>query len=237
MVIINSKVINVCIVEEMEIYREFYKSLFNDDSPIKILDTIREIDFTALRMAAITHHPDVILFGVKNLEQRIIKELEDIRKRIPRIGIMLLIMHYDPDSIQYLKKMAASGESGIGVFFRYSLQRVDQLYKMLGSVSEGQIIIDPTLSSVIFSEKKIPAILNKLTQRELEILSLIAKGYTNSAIGEALFIDIKTVQHHITNIYGKILAETDMKKKHLRVSASRMYMENIGNMMAAQAAD
>jgi DNA-binding NarL/FixJ family response regulator len=150
---INSKVINVCIVEEMEIYREFYKSLFIEDNQVKILDTIRDNDFTALRMAAITRQPDVILFGLKNLDQRIIKELEDIRKKLPRIGILLLIMRYDADSIQYLKKLAASGESGIGVFFRYSLQRVDQLYKMLGAVSEGQIIIDPTLSSVIFSEK------------------------------------------------------------------------------------
>jgi DNA-binding NarL/FixJ family response regulator len=71
----------------------------------------------------------------------------------------------------------------------------------------------------------------------LEILSLIAKGYTNSAIGEALFIDIKTVQHHITNIYGKILAEADVKKKHFRVSASRMYMENMGNLAAAKTAE
>jgi DNA-binding NarL/FixJ family response regulator len=237
MVEINSKVINVCIVEEMEIYREFYKSLFTEDIHVKILDTIRDNDFTALRMAIVTHHPDVILFGVKNLEQRIVKELGDIRKKLPNLGILLLIMNYNPDSIQYLKKLAASGESGIGVFFRYSLQRVDQLYKMLGSVSDGQIIIDPTLSSVIFSEKKIPAVLKKLTHRELEILSLIAKGYTNSAIGEALFIDIETVQHHITNIYGKILAEADIKNKHLRVSASRMYMENMGSLVAVPAAE
>jgi len=233
----NSKVINLCIIEELEIYREFYKSLFNDNSHIKIMDTIHDHDYTALRMAIVTHHPDAILFGIKSLEQCIVKELEDIRKRLPGMGILLLIMNYNTDSIQYLKKLAASGESGIGVFFRYSLQRVDQLYKMLASVSEGQIIIDPALSGVIFSEKKIPAILNKLTQRELEILGLIAKGYTNSAIGEALYIDIKTVQHHITNIYGKILAETDMKKKHLRVSASRMYMENMGNLMAVPAVD
>jgi len=59
MVQINSRVINVCIVEEMEIYREFYKSLFNEDSHVKILDTIREGDFTALRMAIITKHPDI----------------------------------------------------------------------------------------------------------------------------------------------------------------------------------
>ena len=237
MVQINSRVINVCIMEEMEIYREFYKSLFNEDSHVKILDTIKEGDFTALRMAIITQHPDVILFGVKSLEHRIIKELENIRKTIPSIGILLLIMNYNADSIQDLKKLAASGESGIGVFFRYSLQKVDQLYKMLGSVCDGQIIIDPTLSSVIFSEKKIPAMMNKLTQRELEILGLIAKGYTNLAIGEALFIDIKTVQHHITNIYGKILAEVDMKKKHLRVSASRMYIENMGDLVAAEVAE
>ena len=76
--------------------------------------------------------------------------------------------------------------------------------------------------------------MNELTHRELEILSLMASGYTNSAIAEALYIDIRTVQRHINNMYGKVRAETDVDKRHLRVSAARMYLENTGELVTNQ---
>lgn len=228
---VNSRVANVYIVEEVEIYREFYKSIFSLDGPFKILDTVRNSNFQAIRLGLIKSQPDILFWGTKSLEGNIIKELVDIRKSLPCIGVLLMISNYNISSVQLLKELVVTGESGMAVFSRNSLQTVDQLYRILGSVSERQIILDPALSSVIFSEKQVPGFIKKLTQRELEILSLIAGGDTNSAIAETLYIDVKTVQHHITNIYGKILAETDMKNKHQRVSASRMYMENMGQLL------
>ena len=202
MVNTESRVINLYIAEEVEIYREIYKSIFSLDNPVRILGDVNDNDLKSLRFGLKTHRPDVLLLGTRRLESHIITELEDIRENFPGIGIVLLLMIYDIDNIQLLKKLAARGEAGMAVFLKQSLQRVDELCGIIDSVSEGHVILDPALTSLLFSERKGHPLMNELTHRELEILSLMASGYTNSAIAEALYIDIRTVQRHINNIYG-----------------------------------
>jgi len=79
--------------------------------------------------------------------------------------------------------------------------------------------------------------LNQLTTREAEILSLLAKGYTNSAIAEALYIDIKTVEHHINSMYSKLRTSAEFNDKHPRVSAARIYLEATGELLTPQTPD
>jgi len=69
--------------------------------------------------------------------------------------------------------------------------------------------------------------LKQLTTRELEILSLLSQGYTNSSIADTLFIDIKTVEHHLNSMYSKLKSDPDYNTKHLRVSAARLYLEKM----------
>ncbi|MFC1906768.1 response regulator transcription factor [Chloroflexota bacterium] len=70
----------------------------------------------------------------------------------------------------------------------------------------------------------------QLTARESEILGLLSKGYTNSSIANALFIDVKTVEHHINSMYSKLKAGSDFNDKHPRVSAARLYLEAVGEL-------
>lgn len=62
------------------------------------------------------------------------------------------------------------------------------------------------------------------TQRELEILELLTKGYTNHKIASLLFLDHKTVEHHCHNIYGKMEALDPNKIMNKRVFATKVYM-------------
>jgi len=101
------------------------------------------------------------------------------------------------------------------------------------SAAQGQIIIDPALTSLLFTEKQENPFVDQLTARELEILDLIASGYTNQGIANACYIDIKTVRHHINNIYSKIRAESDWTRRHPRVSATRLYLETTGKLLIA----
>ena len=231
---VDSEVINLCIVEEVEIYREIYKSVFSLDNRIRILGNFLYDDFQALRTGLKTRRPDVLLLGTRRLESSTITELEDIRENFPEIGIVLLLMIYDLNNIQLLKKLASRGGTGMAVFLKQSLQRVDELYSIIDSVNGGHVILDPALTSLLFSERKGHPLVNEFTQRELEILSLIASGYTNSAIAETLYIDIRTVQRHINNMYCKVRNETDVSNKHLRVSAARIYLENTGELITSQ---
>ena len=76
---VESEVINLCIVEEVEIYREIYKSVFSLDNRIRILGNFLYDDFQALRIGLKTRRPDVLLLGTRRLESSTITELEDIR--------------------------------------------------------------------------------------------------------------------------------------------------------------
>ena len=80
----------------------------------------------------------------------------------------------------------------------------------------------------MFAGKPENPFLKQLTARELEVLSLLSQGYTNSAIAEALYIDIKTVEHHLNSMYSKLKADSEFNGRHLRVSAMRLYLETMG---------
>ena len=116
----------------------------------------------------------------------------------------------------------------MALFQKYSLDKIDHLCQTITAVSQGQVILDPPLASFMFAGKPENPFLKQLTTRELEILSLLSQGYTNAAIANALFIDIKTVEHHLNSMYSKLKADPDYNTKHLRVSAARLYLETMG---------
>ena len=62
-----------------------------------------------------------------------------------------------------------------------------------------------------------------------EILDLLANGYTNAGIAKTLFLDIKTVEHHINSMYSKMKSIKDFAEKHPRVEAARIYLKATEN--------
>jgi DNA-binding NarL/FixJ family response regulator len=174
--------------------------------------------------------PDVLLLSVKKLNRNVIEELEKIRNTYPRMGIVILIVFYSSQDIELLRRLALCGESGMALFLKQSLDKVDQLCRTILAVSQGQVILDPPLATYMFAGKPECPFLKQLTTRELEILSLLSQGYTNSAIANTLFIDIKTVEHHLNSMYSKLKADPDYNFKHLRVSAARLYLETMGTL-------
>jgi DNA-binding NarL/FixJ family response regulator len=174
--------------------------------------------------------PDVLLLSVKKLDVDIIDELERVRNAFPRMGIVILIIFYSSQDIELLRRLALCGESGLALFLKQSLDKVDQLCQFIIAVSQGQVILDPPLATFMFAGKPECPFLKQLTTRELEILSLLSQGYTNSSIADTLFIDIKTVEHHLNSMYSKLKADPDYNTKHLRVSAARLYLETMGTL-------
>lgn len=84
-------------------------------------------------------------------------------------------------------------------------------------------------------EKNISAFIKLLTERELEILNLLSLGYTNQGIATSLCIDIKTVAHHLNNIYSKLKEDDKLDLKHTRVSVARLYLETTEELVHLKA--
>ncbi len=218
------------VVEEQEIYRELYRYVFPTHETIELLK-VSSIDETdGIRHNVAELQPDVLLLSVKKLNSAVVGELEQIRNDYPELGIVILLVFYSSQDIELLRRLALSGESGMALFLKQSLDRVDQLCQTIQAVYHGQVILDPPLATFMFAGKPECPFLKQLTTRELEILSLLAQGYTNANIAATLFIDIKTVEHHLNSMYSKLKSDPDYITKHLRVSVARLYLETMGDL-------
>jgi len=218
------------VVEEQELYRELYKSVLPPRENIKLLQVSSSNDIEGIRQNVAELHPDVLLLSVKKLNSAIVGELEQIRNNYPEMGIVILLVFYSSQDIELLRRLALSGESGMALFLKQSIDKVDQLCQTIQAVYDGQVILDPPLATFMFAGKPECPFLKQLTTRELEILSLLSQGYTNSAIAGTLFIDIKTVEHHLNSMYSKLKSDPDYITKHLRVSVARLYLETMGDL-------
>lgn len=224
----DSKTLRLFVIEEQEIYREIYKYSLPTWPNIETVKITGSEEAGSIMRDVAESRPDVIVLSIKKLDVNVIEELEQIRGQYPRIGIVILIIYYSSQDIELLRRLALSGESGMALFLKQSLDKMEQLYRTIMAVGQGQVILDPPLATFMFAGKLECPFLKQLTTRELEILSLLSQGYTNSSIAETLFIDIKTVEHHLNSMYSKLKADPGYNAKHLRVSAARLYLESMG---------
>ena len=230
MVQTKSETVSLYVVEEQEIYREVYKSVLPTRANIELLRVSANGEIGTLSRSVAELCPNILLLSVKKLDIDIIEELEKLRSAYPKMGIVILLVFYSSQDIELLRRLALSGEGGMALFLKQSLDKVDQLCRTILAVGQGQVILDPPLATFMFAGKPECPFLKQLTTRELEILSLLAQGYTNSAIAETLYIDIKTVEHHLNSMYSKLKADPGYNDKHLRVSAARLYLETMGDL-------
>lgn len=240
------KKVSVYVVEEQEIYQEVYKTVFSTDgeaaflsgmTPVELLGVSGNIDLKVMSQAIGNAGPDVLLLSTRRITPNLVGTLEHIRADYPGIGIALFLMFYSPEDIELLRQVAQRGEGGMALFLKQSVDLSEQMYSIIVAVSQGQVILDPALSTLLFAGKLECPVLKQLTARELEILSLLAKGYTNGTIAESLYIDVKTVEHHINSMYSKLKTTTDFNYKHSRVSAARLYLEATGELLTPVLAD
>jgi len=225
-----SDTISLYVVEEQEIYREMYQHVLPSRANIEIIRISSSSEKGLMARSVTEANPDVLLLSVRKLDSSIIEDLEKIRSAKPKMGIVILIVFYSSQDIELLRRIALCGESGMALFLKQSLDKVEQLCRTIVAVSQGQVILDPPLATFMFAGKPESPFLKQLTTRELEILSLLSQGYTNSSIADTLFIDIKTVEHHLNSMYSKLKTDPDYNTKHLRVSAARLYLESMGSM-------
>ncbi len=230
MVQLTPDTVNLYVIEEQEIYREIYNCVLPAHAELTIQKVSAHGEIGAMTRDVAELRPTVLLLSVKKLDINIIEELEQIRNDYPKMGIVILLVYYSSQDVELLRRLALSGESGMALFLKQSLDKVEQLCQTILAVSQGQVILDPPLATFMFAGKPECPFLKQLTTRELEILSLLSQGYTNSAIADTLYIDIKTVEHHLNSMYSKLKADPDYNAKHLRVSAARLYLETMGSL-------
>jgi len=149
------------------------------------------------------HQPDVAVLDIQMPGQSGIAVTRMLRAERFPVGILILTAF---DDEPYIRAVLQAGANG------YVLKTADaqEIVEAVQAVNEGKSALDPTIARKLLSQLARPeAVMTSvepLTERELEVLRLAAKGYTNKAIGAQLSISDRTVQGHLAKIYDKLHA-------------------------------
>ena len=127
-----------------------------------------------------------------------------VRANLPGIGVLILTAYNDDPYVMAVLQAGANG-------FVLKSPSPDDLIDVVHDVYEGKSVLDPAvtqkLMSRMFNDQNLQVVEN-LTERELVALRLVAKGFTNKASRGQLGISDRTVQGHLTHIFGKLQADS-----------------------------
>lgn len=149
--------------------------------------------------------PDVLLLDITMPGVSGLEVLERIKKEEPDVKVVVLTMH---DDESYVERIMMAGGSG------YVLKKAadTELLQAIRAVQQGGIYLHPTMTRALVSQLRRKAAAqekqsrsaSKLSERELEVLKLVAQGYTNKEIADMIFLSVKTVETHKAHIMDKL---------------------------------
>jgi DNA-binding NarL/FixJ family response regulator len=143
---------------------------------------------------------------------------QEIRFEFP--GVALLVLAADPVAAQAVA-LLSEGEGGIGYLLKRRISDIDEVTDAIRRVAEGESVVDPQVVSGLVDQPAKSAALGTLTDREQEVLALMAEGHSNQAIAARLFLGSKTVETHVSRIFMKLELEpaTEVQRRVLAVLA------------------
>lgn len=193
--------LRIVLAEDHHTVREGIKLLVNSQSDMEVVgeaENGREAIKKAQNLA-----PDVVVMDISMPELNGLKATKKLKQVCPQVKVLTLTRHTDD---AYLQQLIQAGASG------YVLKQsvASELIRAIRIVGEGQSYLDPALTNRVFGgyvsratsrrgEKK-----GELTDREAEVLRLIAWGYSNKEIAARMNISVKTVEAHKTNSMRKL---------------------------------
>jgi DNA-binding NarL/FixJ family response regulator len=167
------------------------------------------------------HKPDVAVVDVRmppdNTDDGLRAALS-IRQELPDVGILLLSQYVED---RYIGELLAGGTEGVGYLLKDRVAEVDRFTEAVRRVGGGGSVLDPEVVAQMVGRREEP--LSELTDREREVLALMAEGYSNRAIAETIFVSERAVERHVTSIFSKLGLEAT-GQEHRRVLAVLRYL-------------
>jgi DNA-binding NarL/FixJ family response regulator len=125
-----------------------------------------------------------------------------VRARWPHVGILVLSQYVQA---RYAVELLAQGTERVGYMLKDRVSDREELAASVRRVAEGASVLDPAVvAQLVGQRRKGDTPLEDLTERELEVLALMAEGRSNKAIAERLFITEHTVEKHVKNIFATL---------------------------------
>jgi DNA-binding NarL/FixJ family response regulator len=145
----------------------------------------------------------------------------ELRSRHPSLGVLVLSQYVRPS---YAFELLADDARGVGYLLKDRVSNLHELSDAVTRVGEGGSVLDPSVvSQLVGRRRQGHDPVDDLSDREREVLALMAEGRSNRAIAERLFITERTVEKHVKSIFGK-LALPASADAHRRVLAVLAYL-------------
>jgi DNA-binding NarL/FixJ family response regulator len=198
----------------------------------RALEGIEEVELVAscgeleeLLEAVERLRPDVVLSDVRmppNHTDEGVRAANELRRSHPTIGVVILSQYADP---LYALSLFEAGSAGRGYLLKDRVRDRGELRRALLEVARGGTVVDSELINELLSVRgrRETTGLETLTEREQEILALVAEGRSNADIAETVVITKRAVEGHINSIFSK-LELGDPEKVDRRVKAALLYL-------------
>ena len=192
----------IVIAEDHKLFREGLKSMLSARSDLHVVDEAQD-GLEAIRCVKL-NKPNLLLLDLSMPRLSGISVMKDIKSQFPEVKILALTIH---ESDQYVLEAFEAGADG------YCIKDAgrDELMVAIDSVLEGKTYISPGIADNVMEgyleeskRLKTRTSWDTVTQREREVLKLLAEGYLNKEIAEFLHISVKTVEKHRANIMNKL---------------------------------
>ena len=146
-----------------------------------------------------------------------------IRARWPSIGLLVLSQHVNT---RYALELLSAGTDGVGYLLKERVSDLEELSSSVNRVGNGGSVLDPAVvDELVGRRRQADNPVEHLTDREREVLGLMAEGRSNHAIAERLFVTDHTVEKHVKNIFGS-LQLPQSPDDHRRVLAVITYLNS-----------
>jgi DNA-binding NarL/FixJ family response regulator len=193
--------IRVLIADDHPLFRDGIHGLLDSIATTQVVGEAGSGDEAVAMAQALA--PDVVLMDVKMPGTNGIEATRAIMAANPRIAILIVTMFEDDDTVFAAMRAGARG---------YILKGASQedMRHAISAVSAGGAVFGPGIAQRLLGffatarPAPAPPAFPELTDREREILAMIAQGLTNVEIAERLVLSLKTVQNHVSNIFGKL---------------------------------
>ena len=178
-------------------------------------------------MAAVEHVPDVVVTDIRmppNGRDDGLRAGLSLRSRLPDTGLVILSQHL---SRKYAMELLSNGPSGVGYLWKQRISDARQFAADVRTVGAGGTVLDPDLraAAVERADQIHHDGMARLTRRQREVLTLLTRGLSNSAIAAELFITEKSVVEHVSNVYD-VLQIASTGDQHRRVLAVLRFLSS-----------
>ncbi|TYL52182.1 response regulator transcription factor [Nocardioides sp. BGMRC 2183] len=211
------------VVDDQELFRRGLTMLLGIEPGIQVVgeadDGVRGVEL------AIATVPDVVLLDVRMPKQSGIESCLKIKEAVPTTKIVMLTVSDEESDLYEAVKSGASG-------YLLKDSSIEEVAQGIRVVADGQSLISPSMAAKLITEFKTisepeqvhaPAL--KLTDRELEVLRLVAKGMSNREVAQHLAISENTVKNHVRNMLEKLQLHSRMEAVMYAVRAKLVEIE------------